>query len=136
MNKGFVFDTNALVSATLLPNSISRQALDKVLSIGELLLSKPTLEELTEVLFRKKFDKYFISDDERLLFIKKLEVNSQLITPTVSITACRDPKDDKFLELAVTASASCIITGDEDLLVLHPFEGIPILNAAGFVKMF
>jgi len=51
------------------------------------------------------------------------------------ITACRDLKDDKFLELAVAAKAFCIIT-DEDLLILNPFRGIPILNAVDFVNNF
>ena len=41
---------------------------------------------------------------------------------------CRDPKDDKFLELALNGKATHIVSGDEDLLVLHPFRGIPILT--------
>jgi predicted nucleic acid-binding protein len=45
---------------------------------------------------------------------------------------CRDPKDDKFLNLAVVCEASCIITGDKDLLVLNPFQNIPVLTAAEF----
>ena len=53
-----------------------------------------------------------------------------------TINECRDPKDNKFLELAVSAKASCIITGDKDLLELHPFRGIPILNAADFLNNF
>lgn len=56
--------------------------------------------------------------------------------PKETITDCRDPKNNKFLELAVAANASCIITGDEDLLILHPFRNIPILNASGFLHKF
>ncbi|MEJ7684799.1 MAG: putative toxin-antitoxin system toxin component, PIN family [Segetibacter sp.] len=82
-----------------------------------------------EVLFRPKFDKYFLNDEERWVIINKLEINAKLFAPDISITDCRDPKDNKFLELAISANASCIITGDKDLLVLHPFRGIPILNA-------
>ena len=48
----------------------------------------------------------------------------------------RDPKDDKFLELAKSAYADCIITKDDDLLVLHPFEDIPILNVTDFLNRF
>jgi len=59
-----------------------------------------------------------------------------LFAPEIEITDCRDPKDNKFLELAVTANASCIITGDDDLLVLHPFRNIPILNASDFLNNF
>jgi len=136
MNNLFVFDTNSLISATLIKGSVSRKALDKALNIGELAISNSTLEELIEVLFRKKFDKYFMNDDERLLFINKIEVNAKLFEPKISFTLCRDPKDNKFLELAISAKAACIITGDEDLLVLNPFCEIPILNAAYFLNNF
>lgn len=60
----------------------------------------------------------------------------RIFSPTEIITDCRDPKDNKFLELAVEANASCIVTGDKDLLVLDPFRGIPILTAADFLKKF
>jgi putative PIN family toxin of toxin-antitoxin system len=59
------------------------------------------------------------------------------ITPvSISIDICRDRKDNKFLELAVSAGATCIITGDKDLLVLNPFKGILILTAADFLNAF
>jgi len=45
---------------------------------------------------------------------------------TVRINACRDIKDNKFLELAVSGNASAIITGDNDLLTLNPFQKITI----------
>ena len=44
--------------------------------------------------------------------------------------------DNMFLGLAIAAQASCIITGDNNLLVLHPFRNIPILNAVDFLKYF
>lgn len=47
---------------------------------------------------------------------------------TAEIAVCRDPKDDKFLELAVSGTATHIITGDDDLLSMHPFRGIAILS--------
>jgi putative PIN family toxin of toxin-antitoxin system len=136
MNDFFMFDTNSLISASLIPTSINRQALDKAIDLGELAISNTTMEELIEVLFRKKFDKYFIDDEERFLFINKLEINSKIFSPSITINDCRDPKDNKFLELAISANASCLITGDKDLLVLHPFRGIPILNAVDFINKF
>jgi predicted nucleic acid-binding protein len=54
---------------------------------------------------------------------------------TRTITACRDPQDDKVLEIAVAGKADAIVTGDEDLLALHPFEGIPIVGPAEFLSM-
>lgn len=70
-------------------------------------------------------------------FKKELsEKVSESISKIFTITACRDPKDNKFLELAVAAKASCIITGDKDLLELHPFRGIPILTVNDFLNDF
>ncbi|TXD83186.1 putative toxin-antitoxin system toxin component, PIN family [Subsaximicrobium wynnwilliamsii] len=71
-----------------------------------------------------------------MAIIDRIERNSITIIPEISITACRDPKDNKFLELAVAAKASCIITGDDDLLVLHPFRSIPIFNPSDFLSSF
>jgi putative PIN family toxin of toxin-antitoxin system len=132
-NKSFVFDTNVLISATLLQGSKNALALDKAFLNGKVITSPDCFAEFVEVVFRKKFDKYF-TDERRLQVIQKLERDG--INVNLSITACRDPKDNKFLELAVTAGASCIITGDQDLLILHPFENIPIVSAADFLTLF
>jgi predicted nucleic acid-binding protein len=50
------------------------------------------------------------------------------------IAACRDPTDDKFLELAVNGHADLLVTGDGDLLALDPFRQIPIVTPAAFVQ--
>ncbi len=132
----FIFDTNALISSALLPYSSSRNALNKAMVSEILATSDSTSKEFIEVLFRKKFDKYFPDDEERWTLIYKLEANSKLFKPDLIIMDCRDPKDNKFLEVAISANASCLITGDKDLLILHPFRGIPILNAVDFVNSF
>jgi predicted nucleic acid-binding protein len=51
------------------------------------------------------------------------------------VKGCRDPKDDKFLEIALNGHADLIISGDKDLLDLNPFRGIPILSPAGYLKL-
>jgi putative PIN family toxin of toxin-antitoxin system len=56
------------------------------------------------------------------------------IEPIETISACRDSKDDKFLEVAINGSASCIVSGDEDLLLLNPFRGVPILTPRDFLN--
>jgi putative PIN family toxin of toxin-antitoxin system len=86
-------------------------------------------------LIRPKFDKY-ISNESRLNAITAFTKTAQLINVSINIIICRDQKDNKFLELAVEAEAACIITGDKDLLVLNPFENIPIMSAADFLKIF
>jgi putative PIN family toxin of toxin-antitoxin system len=135
MNSLFVFDTNCFVSAALIGGTRTAQALDKAIAIGQIALSDAVLNEFIEVLFRKKFDKYFLNDEEKWYAINNVVERSVFFSPTQTITACRDPKDNKFLELAVTAQAACIVTGDSDLLILHPFENIPILNPFDFLSL-
>jgi len=136
MSKTFVFDANCLVSASILPNSSVRHAFDKAVNLGLIASSPVVFEEYTEVLFREKFDKYFVSMDERLFIINLISTKLRNFSPTEIITECRDPKDNKYLELAVSANASCIISGDKDLLILNPFRNIPILNAVNFINNF
>jgi len=124
----FVFDTNAIVSALLLQRSVVRQAFDKAIEQGKLLVSQVVVEELNEVLRRKGFDKY-VTEDERIEFITALVREAILVEITDTVTECRDPKDNRFLELAVSGQATCIVSGDDDLLVLHPFRGIPVLTS-------
>ena len=134
--KFFVIDTNTLISAFLLSqNSIAAQAYHKAISGGKIVLSESTFSEFANVFIRPKFDRY-LSLEKRLVAIEDLKVLVTTISVHSEITACRDPKDNKFLELAIDAKASCIITGDKDLLVLHPFNKIPILSAADFLKVF
>jgi len=130
----FVFDTNVVVSALLLADSIPRQAFDKALNHGTILISVPVILELAEVLSRKKLDKYLL-EDERMRFLVGLLKESELVDATETITICRDPKDNKFLDLAFYGQADYIVTGDMDLLVLHPFEGIQILTPKEFLTL-
>ena len=51
------------------------------------------------------------------------------------VFACRDPKDDKFLEVAISGQADVIVSGDEDLLTMNPFPGIPIITPRAFLHM-
>ena len=125
-------DTNVAVSAALFPNSLPGQVLGYAMRLRVLLASDATLSELNAVLRRPHFNRYLL-EDERLGFLRSLERTANLVTITHRITACRDPKDDKFLELAVSGNASHIITGDNDLLALHPFRNIPIITPAAFL---
>ncbi len=128
----YVFDTNVTISAALFEKSLPGQALHAAQSRGELLLSRGTLAELAEVLGRKKFDRY-LTREEREEFLVKLVREAVVVEITEEIRACRDAKDDKFLEIAVCGGGACVVTGDRDLLALHPFRGIPILSPAHFL---
>lgn len=132
--KFFVIDTNTLISAFLTSNSKPKLAYDKAKELGFLVVSDATFDEFSEVFIRDKFDK-FISLEIRLKIINEFKNLVVFLKTNETITACRDPKDNKFLELAVEANAACIITGDNDLLELHPFRNIPIVNAVDFLNM-
>jgi putative PIN family toxin of toxin-antitoxin system len=71
-----------------------------------------------------------------MAFIENIITNAFTVEISEIITACRDPKDNMFLSLAVSASADAIISGDKDLLVLNPFKNIPILSPADFFEKF
>lgn len=129
-----VFDTNVLVSALLLSDSKPRQALDRALREGKVLLSFAALAELYEVLSKRKFRRYIDEIDIRS-FLAALTRETQWVDVDAQITVCRDPDDNKFLELAVSGRATHIVTGDADLLVLNPLRGIQILPPHSFLEL-
>ena len=128
-----VVDTNALVSRLLLPISTPGRAVRKAVDTGQLLISEAAMEELAGVLSRSKFDPY-VSIADRQEFIRQLARVAELVPILHTIRACRDPKDDRILELAVNGSAGLIVTGDRDLLALHPFRGIQILSPEAYLR--
>jgi putative PIN family toxin of toxin-antitoxin system len=130
-----VFDTNVLVSALLSEQSKPAQAFFAALQGGEVLLSTPLANEISTILHRKKFDRY-LSEEQREAFLIALVQSSTLVEVTKTITACRDPKDNMLLELAVSGKADVIVTGDTDLLVLHPFKKIAILQPEAFLTAY
>jgi len=95
-------------------------------------MSEETLTELSDVLARTKFDRY-VSRADRQHFLRLLGGIVRIIPITQRIAACRDPRDDKFLDVALNGTAQMILTGDQDLLELHPFHGIEILSPADFL---
>ncbi len=103
------------------------------LSQGKLLLSFSVLAELCEVLSRKKF-RHYVDEEDIRIFLSALTREAQWVDVDAQIATCRDPKDDKFLELAVSGRATHMVSGDLDLLVLHPYQGIPILTPQSFLN--
>lgn len=135
MTNRFVVDTNVLISALLFKTSVPFRAIELAEKQGIILYSEATLNELEQVLNRKKFNKY-LSLEDRQLFLLKFISSSQLVSITENITVCRDEKDNKFLELAVSGSANVIVTGDMDLLVLSPFQAVEIVTPDKFIDRF
>ena len=126
-----VLDTNVLVSAILSPASISAKILNWGEDNGVILYSTATLTEVLSVLGRSKFSKYIDRDD-----IDGLSIRIKTVWLFVEIfnqvQLCRDPKDDKFIDLALNGEASYLITGDSDLLVLNPIQNTSVINPRTF----
>ena len=126
-----VLDTNVLVSAILSPNSISAKILNWGEDNGVILYSAATLNEVLSVLGRSKFSKYIDHDDIDGLSIR-IKTVWLFVEILNQVQLCRDPKDDKFIDLALNGKASHLITGDSDLLVLNPVENTSIINPRTF----
>ncbi|TQE99206.1 MAG: putative toxin-antitoxin system toxin component, PIN family [Spiribacter salinus] len=128
----WVLDTNTLISRLLVPDGTAAEAVDHALARGILLVSEATLNELIDVLNRPKFDPYVAVADRRE-FVRHLGGVSRIVAILRTVQACRDPKDDKFLDAALAGGAQAIISGDRDLLELDPFHGIRIVSPAVFL---
>ena len=127
-----VIDTNVLISGALSTTSTPARALEKAITEAQLLGSRETVREFIEILLSPKFDPY-VSRDARDALILRLAPLVEIVEIIQPIEACRDPRDDKFLEVAVNGRATVIVSGDRDLLALDPFRGIRIRTAAQYV---
>ncbi len=127
-----VVDTNVLVSSALLPESTPGKVFDHVQLDDTLLFSGATFEELRVVLNRPKFERY-LDGVRRERFLSRLRAAASFVDIRRMVHICRDQKDDKFLDVAINGEAELIVTGDADLLVLHPFEDIEIITPAAYL---
>ncbi len=127
-----ILDTGVIVSGILMRDSVPGRVLSRVGSAGNLIASLETLAELESVLWRKKFDRY-VSEAIRVEAIQRIFRMAEIVEVSEKVKICRDPKDDKFLALAVAGKATHLVTGDDDLLVLNPFPGCEILSPGDFL---
>jgi putative PIN family toxin of toxin-antitoxin system len=128
-----VFDANVVVSAALLPRSVPRQAFNRALAEGDILMSLALVTELNDVLYRDKFDRY-VPIGLRIEFLAGFVTVAEWVEVTRPVTVCRDPKDNHILELAINGGATHVVTGDDDLLALHPFRGVRIVPPLVFLN--
>jgi uncharacterized protein len=128
----FVADTNVLVSQLLSFRSAPARAFRKARAARSLILSQETTAELSAVLAREKFDPY-VSRAARLAYVEGLRELADHVEPEIQVAASRDPADDKFLALALDGGADLLLSGDGDLLALHPFRGVRILAPAAYL---
>lgn len=132
-DRKLVVDTTLWISRLLVPGGTAARAVDHGLSWGIPLMSEETLTELSNVLSRAKFDRY-VSREDRQHFLRLLGGIVRVMPIVQRIVACRDPRDDKFLDVALNGEVQLILTGDKDLLKLHPFHGIDIIAPADFLQ--
>ncbi len=130
-----VFDASSLVGALLKEDSIPERALLLARGHDTICLSRDVEAEIREVFSRPRFGKYLTSGRVQLV-LDVIMASAVIATPTVSVTDCRDVKDNKYLELALAAGAQTIVTSDRDLLALDPWRGIRILTPADYVSRF
>jgi putative PIN family toxin of toxin-antitoxin system len=132
-----VFDTSTLVSAALRVGSVPHQALLLALGTCDVCASVETLEELSTVLDRDKFDRY-LDRPLRLNFVALMRRHVRLFAVQSAdveavLPPCRDPKDNQFLALVLAAESDALVSSDEDLLMLHPWRGVPVMTAVEFL---
>ena len=125
-----VVDTNVLISAALRPHGAPRAVVEAIRTAsGSLLFSDETIEELRTRINRPKFDRY-VSREDRAVYVAQLDAVAEWVSIVGAKLGCRDPEDDKLLETGLMGNASCIVTGDEDLLSMSPFQDIPLIKPA------
>jgi putative PIN family toxin of toxin-antitoxin system len=130
-------DTNILVRAVIKPAGTVAPVLAHVRDQRYTLVYSDQLKvELAGVLRRPRIrirHRLLESDIEDVIAL--IVRNGELVAPEQTVTACRDPKDNMVLEAALAGKVDVIVSGDDDLLVLHPFEGIPIVRPREFLAM-
>jgi len=123
-----VLDTNVLVAAFGF-GGICRAVVDVCVDSHELVLSEHILAEVHRHL-QGKLNPPSSSADQRVSFLREV---AKVVRPAaVPPDACRDGDDVPVLGTVVAAKADCLVTGDEDLLVLREFRGHPILTPRQF----
>lgn len=125
-----LLDTNVLIAA-FISRGMCSELFEYCLAEHTIYMSQWILDELYEKLV-KKFGFSKTKADQVVKFIRENTV--MLIYTPLSSGICRDPDDDHVLASAVSGNADCLISGDEDLLVLKDFQGIPILKPSNFWK--
>lgn len=93
------------------------------------------IQELTDVFKKPKIKKYFTTQ-QILEFFELLDESSVNVVIKTKTELCRDLKDNYLLSLAIDSNADFLITGDNDLLILHRIENTNIIKFIDFETIF
>jgi len=120
-----VFDTNVFVSALVFPGGDGERAVQRIIDgRDDLLVSRPIVGELLEVLARK-----FARDREELARVAVFVAGiAKIIEPSTSLRVLADEADNRILECAIDGAADRIVTGDKQMLALAHYEGVRIVS--------
>jgi putative PIN family toxin of toxin-antitoxin system len=129
-----VLDASAVVSAALKADSVPERALLRAEATDVFALSTQVDDEIAGVLGRPKFAGA-LSFERREQVLNTIRGMAVWFVPSERVTDCRDPKDDKYLELVLAAGAAFIVSSDDDLIVLHPWRGVSILSPAAYLAL-
>lgn len=125
-----LLDTNVLVAALVARGACS-DLLEHCVRHHVVISSRPLLDELRDVLTRKFHQR---AVDVRAA-LRLFEETFTLVAPdALEPPTCRDRDDDVVLATARAGDCAAIVTGDQDLLILDPFQGIRVLAPSGFWK--
>ena len=132
-----VIDTGVLVSGLIRPRGTTGEVL-LALRDGKftVLYSNETIMEIIDVLGRDKFRlKYHILPGDVSALINLIRLRGEAVIPKQRVADCRDPKDDKYLDVALAGEVDYLISGDLDLVSMNPYRSIPIITPAEFLAM-
>lgn len=130
-----VIDTNVWISGIFWKGSVPYHIVKKVIKNRLMTyFSDETFEEWDEKVREKAIS--FGLTTEYSAFRKNLLKVARFVYPKEKVDICRDPKDNKFLEAAITSEANFLISGDRDLVYLKKIKDTRIITPAQFLKSF
>ena len=127
-----VLDTNVFVSALLFESSTPARVLAHAIAHCQLIFTNNTQRELIATMTSATLERYVPLAGREALLLRVAPL-IELAAVWQLVRVCRDPHDDAVLEAAVNGAADAIVTGDKDLLSLHPFSGIRIVAPADYL---
>lgn len=133
-----VIDTNVLISGLISPGGSPAKVVDSwIEGVVEVAVSSPIVSEYLGALLRPRFERIGSTVDRQEAIERHIGLpNTMIVVPGVRVSCVsQDQSDDRFLECAKAARSDLIISGDDHLLALGAFDGIPIVNARRFIEM-
>ena len=136
-----VVDSNVFISALIAPRGVTGSLIRKLVEDDRtvFLISSESMDELRRVLtYPKIINLLKLSPGDVESFLSSIEMLAEEVDEVVPLpsSACRDPDDVKFMSIAVSGRADCLVTGDKDLLVLGAIEEIPVMSPSQCLSQF